>query len=156
MVPSQIHCHCTMTGTPHQTLLSSFVCDISDSISYLTRPKESASFLPPPRPSVLLSGNGITRVPMVTQQDKRHLGSTGIQVRPPAQHSGLRIRRCHICSLGHDCGSDLIPGLGAPNAMGQPGKKKKKTSIGTTIHSDDLIQNRGAIPDSFFSFFFSP
>ena len=33
------------------------------------------------------------------------------QVQSPAQHSGLEIQRCHSCSLGCVCCSDLIPGL---------------------------------------------
>ena len=40
--------------------------------------------------------------------------------------SGLKILRCHCCSIGHNCGLNLIPGLGTPSAMGQPKKKKKK------------------------------
>ena len=32
----------------------------------------------------------------------------------------------HSCGLGGTCGSNLIPGLGTPYAMGQPKKKKKK------------------------------
>ena len=34
------------------------------------------------------------------------------QVRSPAQLSGLRIRRCHLCGIGPGCSSDLILGLG--------------------------------------------
>lgn len=40
-------------------------------------------------------------VPTVAKLNGRHLGSTG-----------LRIQHCCSHSLGHDCGSDLIPGLG--------------------------------------------
>ena len=39
-------------------------------------------------------------------------------------HSGLRIQRC--CSLGPNCGSDLIPGPGTPYAMEWPKRKKRK------------------------------
>ena len=41
----------------------------------------------------------------------------------PARHSGLRIWRCQ---LGHNYGSDLIPGLGNPYAVGRSKKGKKK------------------------------
>lgn len=37
-----------------------------------------------------------------------------MQVRSPAQHSGLRIHHCHSCGLGHNHGSNLIPGLRTP------------------------------------------
>ena len=43
-----------------------------------------------------------------------------------AQHSGLRIQRCHSCSLVQGCSSNLIPVPGAPYAMGQPKKKRRK------------------------------
>ena len=48
-----------------------------------------------------------------------------MQVRSPAQPSGLRIHHCHSCGLGHNCHLNLIPGQGAPYAMGRPKKKKK-------------------------------
>ena len=54
------------------------------------------------------------------------LGNAGFQVRSPAWHSRLRIRGCYSCSLGHDCGSDMIPGQRTPYAMWQPKRKKKK------------------------------
>ena len=41
-----------------------------------------------------------------------------------ARHSGLRIQ--HTCGLGHNCGSDVIPGPGTPYAPGAKKKKKKK------------------------------
>ena len=66
-------------------------------------------------------------VPTVVQQDWQPLGSTGMQVRSLAQHSGLRIQHCHSCGLGCDCSLDLIPGLGPPYAMGRP-KMKNKTN----------------------------
>ena len=45
-----------------------------------------------------------------------------------ARHSGLGIQHCHSYSFGHDGGSDVICGLGTPDAVGQPKitKKKKK------------------------------
>ena len=33
---------------------------------------------------------------------------------------------CHSCSIGHDCGLDLIPGPGTPYAVGWPKKKKEE------------------------------
>ena len=44
-------------------------------------------------------------------------------------HSGLRIRHCHSFSLDQDCSSDLIPGLEAPCAVGQPKMKKRRTNV---------------------------
>lgn len=38
------------------------------------------------------------------------------------QHGGLRIQHWHSCSLGHNYGSDLIPGPETPYAEGQPKK----------------------------------
>ena len=55
----------------------------------------------------------------MAQLDWQHLCSTGMQVRSLAWHSGLRIRRCHICGLVYNSGSDLIPGPGTPYAMGR-------------------------------------
>ena len=46
-------------------------------------------------------------VPTVAQQDRQCLGSTGMQVQSPAQHSGLRIQHCRSCGLG------LRPWLGS-------------------------------------------
>jgi len=36
------------------------------------------------------------------------------------------IWHCHSCLVGCNCGSDQIPGLGTPYAMGQPKKKRKE------------------------------
>ena len=45
-----------------------------------------------------------------------------------------RIQHYCICGMGHNCGLDLIPGLGIPYAAGWPKKKKKKRSqINNTI-----------------------
>ena len=66
------------------------------------------------------------RVPAVVQGDRWCVGRAGMQVLSPVLHSGLRIWHCCSCSLGGDCGSDLIPSRGTPYAMGQPKKKKKK------------------------------
>ena len=62
-------------------------------------------------------------VPAVVQQDRQCLGSTGMQVRSLAQHSGLRIWHCHSYGLGCNYSSYVIPGLGTP---GQPRKKKEE------------------------------
>ena len=63
--------------------------------------------------------------PAVAQWDWQHLGSAGMWVPSPAQHSGVRIQHCHSCGVGQDCSLDLIPGLGAPHAMGQSKNGKK-------------------------------
>ena len=55
----------------------------------------------------------------------------GFDTRPG--HSVLRTSCCRSFGLGQDCGWDLIPGLGARYAEGQPkmeGKKKKKKNGG--------------------------
>ena len=54
----------------------------------------------------------------MAKEDWWHLGSAGMQVQSPARHSELRIWCCLDCNYG----LDLIPGLGPPNAMGQPKK----------------------------------
>ena len=56
-----------------------------------------------------------------------------MQVRSPAQHSGLRTWHCRGCGSDPNCGSTLIPGLGTPYAAGQPKKRIKKE------HSKDII-----------------
>ena len=61
--------------------------------------------------------------PTGARQDRQHLGSTGMRVQFLARNSGLRIRCCRSWGL------DLIPGPGAPYAMGQPKKKKKRKII---------------------------
>ena len=64
------------------------------------------------------------------QWDWWHLGSAGSQqVQSPAQHSALGIRHCCSCSLGHDCGLDLISGSRTPYAVGQPKMKRKKKKV---------------------------
>ena len=54
------------------------------------------------------------------------LGSTGMEVRSPARHSGLKIQYCRSCSLSCNCGSNLIPGQGVPYALGWPKMEKRK------------------------------
>ena len=58
------------------------------------------------------------------------LGALGYGFDP--QPSTMEILNCHRCSLGQDYGLDLIPGLGAPYAMGQPknGKSKQASKKG--------------------------
>ena len=76
-------------------------------------------------------------VPAVVQWDWQHLWSAGMQVQSLAWHSELRIQCCWI--VGHNCGSDLIPGPGTPFTMGQPKKEKKKENIKSKkspIHRD--------------------
>ena len=59
-------------------------------------------------------------VPTVAQRDWQCLWSAGMLVQSLVQHSGLRIRHCHSCSVGGNCGSDRIPGLGNLYAERQP------------------------------------
>ena len=58
------------------------------------------------------------------QQDLQHLGSTGLQVRSLAEHSGLRIQHRCSCSLGGSCGLNLI--LAWELRMPWGGQKKTK------------------------------
>lgn len=55
------------------------------------------------------------------------LGALGCRFGPQPSTAELRIQCWCWCScgLGCNCSSDLTPGLGAPNAMGWPKKKKK-------------------------------
>lgn len=48
----------------------------------------------------------------MAQWNRWCLGSARRQVPSPGQHSGLGIRWGHSCSLGCNCGLDLIPGQG--------------------------------------------
>ena len=68
-------------------------------------------------------------VPAVEQWGWWCLGNAGMQVQSLARHSGLRIQHCHSCSLGHNYGLDLIPGLGTPYVAGQPKKGGKKSFL---------------------------
>ena len=62
-------------------------------------------------------------------RDQWYLWSPGTQIWSPTWHRGLRIRHCCSCSVGQNYSSDLIPGLGTPNAVGHPKKKKRKRKI---------------------------
>ena len=55
-----------------------------------------------------------------------HLCSAKTQLRYPARHSGLRIWHCRSCGIGHNCKSDLIPGLG--NSIFCRATKQEKTN----------------------------
>ena len=68
-------------------------------------------------------------VPAVAQWDLWRLWSAGMQVRSRAQHSGLRVRCCHSCSVGHNCSPDLIPGLETPYSSGQQKNNNKNLKI---------------------------
>ena len=61
----------------------------------------------------------------MARQDWWRRGSPGTQVRFLAWHNALRIWRSCRCGLGRNRSSDLIPGLGTPDAAGQPNKEKK-------------------------------
>ena len=49
----------------------------------------------------------------------------GCRFDSPACHSGLRIQCCHSFGIGHNSGSDLIPGLGTPHDAGCQKRGKK-------------------------------
>ena len=65
------------------------------------------------------------RVLTLVQRDQQHLCSTGTQVPSPPWNKGLRIWCCLSCSIGCNCGSDLIPSLATPYASGGQKRKKK-------------------------------
>ena len=62
----------------------------------------------------------------MAQRDQRRLGSAGTLVCSLAQHSRSTIQCCPSCGLGHNYGSDMIPGLETPYALGWPKKEKKE------------------------------
>lgn len=64
----------------------------------------------------------------MAQQDRQHQ-CTVTQVLPLAQHSRLKVQCCCSCGLGRDCGSDLIPGRGAPYSLEQPKLKKENVCV---------------------------
>ena len=84
----------------------------------------------------LLPQKGAEGAPAVAQRNQRCLGSTGTWVQSLSRHSGLRIRHCCSCSLGHHCSLDLIPGSGLPYAMGWPkiGGKKRSKVLGGSLN----------------------
>ena len=78
----------------------------------------------------------------MVQMDHGHLWSTGTWVQSLAQHSGLRIWRCDSCGSGSNSGSDLIPGQGAPYAMGQPKVERKKNTQAKTDTDTTISRQR--------------
>ena len=62
----------------------------------------------------------------MVQRDQVHLGSAGICVQSPAQHSGVRLWCYYSCGLDLDCGSNQIPGPEASYAAEPKMKKKQK------------------------------
>ena len=57
---------------------------------------------------------------------------------PRASVGELRIWHCHTCGIGHSCGLDSIPGLGASIHVGLAEKGEKngrKPSLGNTGYS---------------------
>ena len=71
----------------------------------------------------------------MAQWDQWHLWSFGMQVQSPAQYNGLRIWGCRSYNLGHNCSSDLIPGLGILFALRQPKKGRKRFNLFKTSWS---------------------
>ena len=65
-------------------------------------------------------------VPAVAQWDQHRLWSTGMWIQSLARCSGLRIRHCHSCGAGHNCGPDLISGLGTPCTAEVAKEEEKK------------------------------
>ena len=61
---------------------------------------------------------------------------------PPDQssawHSGLRIRHCHSCGIGHNCGSDSIPSPGTSICHGaaEEGEGRKEGREGGRKKTD--------------------
>ena len=68
----------------------------------------------------ILIKNSFLGVPAVVQWDQQHLGSTGMQVQSPTQHSELGIQ--NYC---HNSGLELIRDLGTPYAVGATKKEIK-------------------------------
>ena len=85
----------------------------------------------------------------MVQWDQQHLGVLGQRFDSQPRHSGLRIQHCSSCDLGHNCGSDLIPGLGIPYASGRPKvkglKKKSIPKENTKCHARGFTLQRRAL-----------
>ena len=89
----------------------------------------------------------------MAQWDRWHLWSPGTRVRSLAWHSGLRIRHCHSCGVGYNCGSDLIPSPGTTYAMkwqerkegGRKGRKegRGREEEGKTRKKEEEEKRRG-------------
>ena len=82
-------------------------------------------------------------------RDRQRLGSPGTQVQSSAWHSGLRIWGCRSCNFSLECSLDLIPGLGIPQAAGQPKKKEKERNrcIPDNVLMHAFIQFKKHLPD---------
>ena len=71
------------------------------------------------------------------------------QVWSPAQHSGLRIRCCHSCGMGHSYSSDSLPGPETSYAMGATPKTKTKGSShcgAAEMNPTSIHENVGCTP----------
>ena len=53
----------------------------------------------------------------------------GCGFNPQPSGVGSMIQHCCSCGVGHNCGSDLIPGPEAPYTVRQPKKEKKKNLL---------------------------
>ena len=69
----------------------------------------------------------------MVQWDWWHLWSTGTQVDSWPGTVGLWIQCCHIFSVGGNCSSDLIPGLGNSKCCGVVKKEGKKISLRSSL-----------------------
>lgn len=67
----------------------------------------------------------------------------GCSFDPPPGIVDLRIQCGH--GLGHNCGLDLILGLGTPSAAGRPRKKKKKKPT-PSLATTDWLEGRFVTP----------
>ena len=79
---------------------------------------------------------------VVVQQDRQCPGSTGMQVQSLTWHSVLGIWCSCSCDIGHNCGSDQIPGLGNSLCHGAAGKKKKKSLYSLIYLNEQQFQDR--------------
>ena len=60
------------------------------------------------------------------EEDQLCLCSARMQVQSLVQERVKRTPCCHSWCVHYNCGSDLIPGLGTPYAVGRPKKNKEK------------------------------
>lgn len=74
-------------------------------------------------------------------KNQQPLWSTGMLIQSLAEHMGLRLQRCHSCSIGHKCSLDLMPGHSHASGAVKKEKKKKKEKTRkqkTNSHSTKL------------------
>lgn len=76
------------------------------------------------------------------------ISSTRKQVQAPTQHSGLKIRHCQSWNVGHSCGSDLIPGLGAFICL-RAAKKGRKSGGFLFFFFSPLVGGWGSVLSCF-------